>query len=150
MPQTTGTGIASMRSSMASTGLIAVDHLGLGLELLELAHIGADDESLVLARQNDEAADRTVSGARFDTFDNRHQLLERTATERVLAFTLAVEDRPGDALLVDGEAPVLQGCDIGHEYLSLRTLIARSDSYRGGAITRAAARGLRHYGPAVM
>ena len=36
-----------------------VDHLALGGELLELAHVGADDEALLLAGDEDEAADAT-------------------------------------------------------------------------------------------
>ena len=44
----------------------------------------------------------------FDALDDRAQLLEWPAAERVLAFILAVEDGPGDAPLIDGESPVLE------------------------------------------
>ena len=83
---------------------IAVDerdglgHLLLGLGLVELAHVGADDEALLLAGDEHEAADRLVARALLGALDDRRQLLERPPAERVLALALAVEHRPGDAL----------------------------------------------------
>ena len=87
------------------------DHLldlGLGVEALELADVGAGDEAPLLGAHDDEALDLAACGSRLDRLDDVAELLGRAAAERVHALALAVDDRPGDALEIDREAPVLQ------------------------------------------
>src|SRR5262249_4170033 len=84
----------------------ALDHLLLAGDALELVHVGADNETLLLARRKDQAANAAVAGVTLDPLDDAVELLERPLAERVLALTLAVEHRPGNALVIDREAPV--------------------------------------------
>ncbi len=108
MAQTTGTGRRSMRSNSAVTGRSFSMTSRLGLEIGELADVGADDEAALLGGDDDEAADGLVARALLHLGDDLAQLLERPAAERILALALAIELSPGDAPLVDGEAPVLE------------------------------------------
>ena len=108
MPQTTGTGMRSMRSSMrVDAAAYCVDHHCSSRQLLELAHVRADDKSLVLARQDDEAAHRLVARAGFDTLDDRPSS-SSARRPSVLALTFTIKDRPGDPFVVNRELPVFQ------------------------------------------
>ncbi len=80
--------------------------IGLGLEALELADIGAGDEAFLLARHEDNAADALVARTFLDRLDDGAKLLQRPASERVLRLALNVEDGPGHAFEIDLEAPV--------------------------------------------
>src|SRR5581483_2231172 len=59
-----------------------------------------------------------LSHAGIDALDDHGQLLERTPAEGILALALAIEHRPGDALHVDGEAPVPQRTHVQHGFCS--------------------------------
>src|SRR5205085_3760965 len=59
----------------------AVGHLALVSELLELPHVGADDEPLLLAGNDDEPADRLVARALIDALYDHGQLFERPSAE---------------------------------------------------------------------
>ncbi len=86
----------------------ALDHLAFRLEAVELVDVGADDEVALLAGQQDESAHGAGACAFLDLRDDRSQLLEGPCAESVRARAFAIEDRPGDPLLVDREAPVVQ------------------------------------------
>ncbi len=95
----------------------ALDHLRLGVELVELADVCADDEALFLARQEYEAADGLGGRAFLDEFDDLPQFFQRATAERIGALALTVEHCPSDVLLVDGDFPVLEVCQFGHRCL---------------------------------
>ena len=82
--------------------------LGLGVEALEFPDVGAGDEARLLAAHQHQALDLAARGHVLDRLDDLAQFFGRAAAERVHALALAVDDRPGNALEVDGEAPVLQ------------------------------------------
>ena len=82
--------------------------LALGVEALEFPDVGAGDEARLLAAHQHQALDLAARGHVLDRLDDLAQFFGRAAAERVHALALAVDDRPGDALEVDGEAPVLQ------------------------------------------
>ncbi len=56
MPATTGTLQVLDAVEQGEHELQPVDHLGLGLEALELVDVGADDEALLFAGEDDQAA----------------------------------------------------------------------------------------------
>ena len=96
----------------ARHGMDDLRDFGLGLEVVELADVGAGDEAFLLARHEDDAANALVAGAFLDRRDDGLKLLDRLAPERVLRLALDIEGGPGDALEIDLEPPVLQVCHI--------------------------------------
>src|SRR4029078_6499136 len=62
----------------------------------------------LLAAHQHQALHLAARCALLDRLDDLAKLLGRAATERIHALALAVDNRPGDALEIDGEAPVLQ------------------------------------------
>ena len=96
---------------------------------LEFAHVGAGDEARSLAGYEDETLQRAGCRAlhsafvfrkflralriglddRLDPIDDRAQFLQHAAAQRVGALAFAIDHRPGDALDVDGELPVMEG-----------------------------------------
>ena len=80
--------------------------LRLGVELVELADVGADDEPLRLARHDDQAGQ--ISSVRLDVLDDASEFLERALSKRIGALPLAVEDRPGNLLDIDVEPPIMK------------------------------------------
>ena len=106
----------------------AVGDLLLGLDLLELAHVGADDEALLLAGHDDEAADGLVARALLDALDDGAQLLQRPPRQRVLALALAVERSPRrcPADRSRTASPSAQSCPPWHYLAERSTCIAPS------------------------
>ena len=98
----------------------------LGVEALELADVGAGDEAPVLGAHDDEALDLAARGSCLDRLDDLAELLGRASAERVHALALAVHHRPGDALEVDREAPVLQIGECRRHAHSTRRQYARA------------------------
>ena len=82
--------------------------LSLGGEAREFADVGADQEAGRLGAHQHEALDLAVDGGGLGPFDDLAEFLGEAATDRVHALAFAVHERPGDALVVDGEAPVVK------------------------------------------
>jgi len=90
-----------------------------GVETFELTNVGAGDEARLLAAHQHQAFD--LAGGRFlDGLDDLAKLLRGPAAQRVHALALAVDDRPGDALEVDRDGPVLK---IGKRDWHIRVLL---------------------------
>jgi hypothetical protein len=82
--------------------------LSLGDEAGEFADVGADQETSRLGAHQHEALDLAVDGGGFGPFDDFAEFLGEPAPHRVHALAFAVHERPGDALVIDGEAPVVK------------------------------------------
>src|SRR5262249_23797208 len=80
----------------------------LRIEVLELADVSASNEAGLLRTHQHEALGLAARRGRLDRLADLPKLFGGTASERVHALALAVDDRPGNALEVDREAPVLQ------------------------------------------
>src|SRR5262249_19566601 len=92
----------------------AVDHLAVVGGLIGMAYVGADDEALLLAGDENEPADCLLTRSLLGALDDHGELLKRPPAQGVLALALAVEHRPGDALMVDREAPIPQRVHVKH------------------------------------
>ena len=108
MAATTGTESRSMRFSSSSVSFTTSAILSsVSKPSNSLMSAPAMKLELLAAHQH-QALDLAARGHVLDRLDDLAQLFGRAAAERVHALALAVDDRPGDALEVDGEAPVLQ------------------------------------------
>src|SRR5699024_10562667 len=75
---------------------------------IELAHVGADDEGLWLARHQHQPGG--VVG--FEPVDNRLQFRENLRTQAVDLFIVAVEVEPGNAVEIGFQPPVPSGAGL--------------------------------------
>ena len=78
-----------------------VDDILLVLKRLELANVGTNDETALLARDDDETANALGARLGFNAFDDGVEFLDRPAAERIRAFAFPVEYRPRDIFAVD-------------------------------------------------
>ena len=109
MAATTGTGSRSMRSNSSSVSFTTSLILG-SVSKLSNSRMSAPTMKLeLLAAHQHEALDLAARmRGLLDPLDDLAELLGRAAPERVHALAFAVDHRPGDALEIDGEAPVMQ------------------------------------------
>jgi len=78
--------------------------LALAGQLIELAHVGTDDEALLLARDENEPAVALSRAA--CSLSTMAPAPRAGGGQRILTLALAVEHRPGNALWIDREAPI--------------------------------------------
>ena len=108
MAATTGTGSRSIRLNSSSVCFTTSAILG-SVSKPSNSRISAPAMKLrSLALISTRPFTSPCVGRLLDRHDDLAELLGRAAAERVHALALAVDDRPGDALEIDGEAPVLQ------------------------------------------